>query len=223
MTSLEPASYVEATSNADWRLAMQEEMGMIEKNETWSLVDILEYQKVIGVKWVYRTKLNPDGSLNKLKARLVVKGYFQQFGTDFTDTFAPVARHDTIRLLVALAAKLGWKIYHLDVKSVFLNGLLEENVYVEQSEGFQVAGSEGKVYKLHKALYGLKQAPRAWYSRIDSYLLQQGFNRSESEATLYVKRVESEVELIVSLYVDDLLITSGDLNSLNQFEYGKGI
>ena len=96
----------------------------------------LENEKNIGVKWVYRTKLNPNGSINKLKARLVVKGYFQQQGIDFSNTFAPVARHDTIRLLIALVAKMGWKIYHLDVKSAFLNGFLVENIYVEQPEGF---------------------------------------------------------------------------------------
>nr|KYP38212.1 Retrovirus-related Pol polyprotein from transposon TNT 1-94 [Cajanus cajan] len=113
-------------------------------------------QKVIGLKWVYRTKLNYDGSVNKLKARLVIKGYHQQQGVDFLDTFAPVARYDTIKMLVALATKLGWKIYHFDVKSAFLNGLLEEDIYVDQPKGFQVKGSENKVYKLHKGLYGLK-------------------------------------------------------------------
>ena len=137
---------------------------------------------------------------------MVIKGYSQEYGVDFSNTFAPVARHDTIRLLVALAAKMGWKIHHLDVKSAFLNGVLEEDTYVEQLEGFQVSGCEDKVYKLRKALYGLKQAPRAWYSRIDAYLLQQGFKRSESEATLYVLKVQEEVQLIVSLYVDDLLV-----------------
>lgn len=164
IATLEPASY-----------AMQEEMNMIKKNNTWHFVDRPNNQKVIGVKWVYRTKLNPDGSVNKLKARLVVRGYFQQHGVDFSDTFAPVARHETIRLLAALAAKLGWKIYHFDVKSAFLNGFLEEDIYVDQPKGFQVSRSEDKIYKLHKALYGLKQAPSAQYSRIDSYLLQKGF------------------------------------------------
>ncbi|CAJ2645183.1 unnamed protein product [Trifolium pratense] len=137
---------------------------------------------------------------------------------DYWYTFAPVARHDTIRLLVALTAKLGWKIYHFDVKSAFLNGLLDEDIYVDQPEGFKVAGSENKVYKLHKALYGLKQAPRAWYSRIDGHLLQSGFKRSENEATLYVKWSKNEVKLIVSLYVDDLLVIGNESNSLSQFK-----
>nr|KYP54959.1 Retrovirus-related Pol polyprotein from transposon TNT 1-94 [Cajanus cajan] len=187
-------------------------------NKTWQLVDRPSNKKVIGVKWVYRTKLNLDGSINKLKVRLVVKGYFQQYGVDFFDTFTPVARHDTIRLLIFLAAKLGWKFFHFDVKSAFLNGLLDEDIYVDQPEGFQVPGSEDKVYKPHKALYGLKQTPRAWYSRIDGYLLQKEFKKSENEATLYVKKSNNEVQLIVSLYVDDLLVIGNESNSLNQFK-----
>lgn len=116
--------------------------------------------------------------------RLVEKGYFQQHGVGFSDTIAPVVRHDTIRVLVALTTKLGWKNYHFDVKSAFFNGFLDEDIYVDQLEDFKVAGSENKVYKLHKALYGLRQAPREWYSKIDGYLMQRGFKRSENEATL---------------------------------------
>ena len=129
---------------------------MIEKNETWSLVDRPNHKKVIGLKWVYRVKLNADGSMNKLKARIVVKGYKQQYGIDFSETFTPVAKLDIIRLLLTLAAQKGWKIYQLDVKSVFLNGILEEEIYVEQPEGFEKLACEDKVYLLKKALYGLK-------------------------------------------------------------------
>ncbi|RVW71674.1 Retrovirus-related Pol polyprotein from transposon TNT 1-94 [Vitis vinifera] len=187
----EPTCYDEAAKENGWRVAMEEELKMIKKNGTWELVDRPKNQKIIGVKWVFRIKYNSDGSANKLKARLVVKGYSQD--------------------------KDGWKIHHLDVKSAFLNGVLEEDIYVEQPEGFQVSGCEDKVYKLHKALYGLKRAPRAWYSRIDAYLLQQGFKRSESEATLYVLKVQEEVQLIVSLYVDDLLVTGCNSKILKQF------
>ncbi|PKI36228.1 hypothetical protein CRG98_043380, partial [Punica granatum] len=123
-----------------WIEAMKEEMMMIEKNGTWQLTDRPPDRKVIGVKWVYRTKLNPDGSVNKLKARLVVKGYAQVWGIDYSETFAPVARLDTIRLLLAIAAQKSWKIFQLDVKSAFLNGVLEEEIYVEQPEGFAVKG-----------------------------------------------------------------------------------
>jgi len=215
---LEPANYEDAVKSKDWKVAMEEEIKMIKKNETWQLVNRPNNNNVLGVKWVYRTKLNPDGSVNKLKARLVVKGYAQQFSIDYSETFAPVARHDTIRLLIAFAAKMGWKIFHLDVKSAFLNGVLEEEIFVEQPEGFRVAGQEDKVYKLKKALYGLKQAPRAWYSRIDAYLLNRGFIRSESEATLYIKCLQQEFHIVVSLYVDDLFVTGDNLNVVKQFK-----
>ncbi|GKV41799.1 hypothetical protein SLEP1_g49291 [Rubroshorea leprosula] len=159
----EPSSYEAAAKQDVWLQAMQEEIAMIEKNKTWYLTKKPQDKNVIGVKWVYRTKLNPNGSVHKYKARLVVKGYAQEPGVDYGETFALVARHDTIKLLVALAANLGWKLYHMDVKSAFLNGILEEEIYVEQPQGFDVAGKEDYVYRLGKALYGLKQAPRAWW------------------------------------------------------------
>ncbi|KAG8483480.1 hypothetical protein CXB51_023157 [Gossypium anomalum] len=201
-----------------WKRAMSDEIAMIEKNQTWELVPRPDKRKVIGVKWVYRAKQNADGSLNKLKARLVVKGFSQKYGLDYMETFAPVARLDTIRLLVALAAQMEWKIHQLDVKSAFLNGYLEEEIYVEQPEGFKVPHKEDMVYRLKKALYGLKQAPRAWYSRIDSYLVGLGFERSLSEPTLYVKKENSKTQLIVFVYVDDLLVTGGDQAMLADFK-----
>jgi hypothetical protein len=135
---------------------MEEELSMIQKNNTWTLVDRPEGRKVIGVKWIYRTKLNADNSINKHKVRLVVKGYAQIFGVDYSDTFAPVARLDTIRLLLAISTQKGWKVFQLDVKSAFLNGVLQEEIYVEQPDGFVIQGAEDKVYLSQKALYGLK-------------------------------------------------------------------
>jgi hypothetical protein len=146
---------------------MVEEIEMIEKNNTWELVDRPKDREVIGVKWVYKTKLNSDGSIQKYKARLLAKGFKQKLGIDYYETYAPVARLETIRTIIALAAQKKWKLYQLDVKSAFLNGYLEEEIYVEQLEGFLVEGGENKVFKLKKALYGLKQVPRAWYSQIN--------------------------------------------------------
>ncbi|OMO51785.1 Integrase, catalytic core [Corchorus capsularis] len=158
---LEPNSFTKASKSQKWVAAMEEEMRMIEKNHTWELVQRPQEKNVIGVKWIFKTKLNPDGGVNRHKARLVVKGYAQSYGIDYTETFAPVARLDTIRLLLAMAAQNQWRIHQMDVKSAFLNGNLQEEIYVEQPEGFLVKGSEEKVYLLKKALYGLKQAPRA--------------------------------------------------------------
>ena len=135
-----------------------------------------------------------------------MKGYSQVFGVDFSKTFAPVAHLDTIRMLLALAAQKGWKTYQLDLKSAFLNGYLQEEIYVEQSKRFQVKGQEEKVYLLKKALYGLKQAPRAWYNKINEYFQSLGFIKSQSEATLYVKGTNAN-SIIVFVYVDDLLVT----------------
>ena len=190
---------------------------MIEKNKTWELIDRPQNRKVIGVKWVYRTKLNVDGSINKHKARLVVKGYAQVFGVDYSNTFAPVARLDTIRLLLAIAAQMNWRGYQLDVKSEFLNGILQEDIYVEQPEGFEKKGEEAKVFLLKKALHGLKQAPKAWYNKIDEHLLSLGFKKNLSEATLYIKRQNNDV-LIVSLYVDDLLLTGNNALLVEDFK-----
>jgi hypothetical protein len=137
---------------------------------------------------------------------------------DYGDTFASIARHDTIRLLLTLAGQKEWKVYHLDVKFAFLNGILLEEIYVQQPKGFEVAGHEHKVYKLYKALYDLKQAPRAWYSRIDTHLIQLGFNRSENETTLYLKQNEDGLQLVISLYVDDMLVTKSNVKLLAEFK-----
>jgi transposase InsO family protein len=218
LAMLEPENYDVASKQEVWVKAMQDEIKMIEKNNTWELVDCPHGKDIIGVKWVYKTKLNPDGSIQKHKARLVAKGYSQQPGVDYNETFAPVARLDTIRALIALAAQKRWSIYQLDVKSAFLNGVLEEEIYVEQPQGFVVKGNEGKVLRLRKALYGLKQAPRAWYSRIDQYFMDRGFRRSKSEPTLYIKTQGQHDTLIVSLYVDDLIFTGNNMKMIAGFK-----
>ncbi|RHN42089.1 putative RNA-directed DNA polymerase [Medicago truncatula] len=196
---------------------MDVEMKSIEKNRTWQLVDLPKGKDAIGLKWVYKTKYNEDGSVQKYKARLVVKGYSQQPGVDFNETFAPVVRMETIRTVLALAAQLELQVFQLDVKSTFLNGELEEEVYVKQPQGFEVEGKEGKVYKLHKALYGLKQAPRAWNSKIDAYFLQNGFVKSPSEPSLYVKRSGANF-LMVCLYVDDLIYAGTNHDMVQSFK-----
>ena len=167
---------------------------------------------------MHKTKLNLDGTVQKNKARLVAKGYSQQPGVDFNETFSPVARLDTIRTLISLAAQKGWNLFQLDVKSAFLNGVLEEEVYVDQPQGFEVKNEEDKVYRLKKALYGLKQSPRAWYSEIDTYFSQRGFKKSLSEATVYVKAENGIDILIVAIYVDDVVFTGNNKNMMEDFK-----
>lgn len=164
-----PVSFEEAISDEIWRKAMKEELASIEKNKTWDLVDLPANKTRISVKWVYKVKLNPDGSISKHKARLVVRGFMQRAGLDYSEVFAPVARLETVRLIIALASWKNWELWQLDLKSAFLNGSLEEEVYITQPPGFEIKGSENKVLKLRKALYGLKQAPRAWNKRIDAF------------------------------------------------------
>ena len=165
----DPIFFEDAKTEDKWCKSMEEELLAIQKNQTWDFVNLPEGKKAIGLKWVFRTKYHADGSIQKHKARLVAKGYSQQQGIDFDETFSPVARFETVRTFLALAANLNWPMYQFDVKSAFLNGDLEEEVYVSQPEGFVVNGKEDKVYMLKKALDGLKQAPQAWYFKIDSY------------------------------------------------------
>ena len=157
----ERINFEEATQDKKWRLAMNEEMKAIQKNGTWELTTLPKKKQVIGVKWIYKIKKNERGEMEKYKAHLVAKGFSQQHGVDYDEVFALVARLETIQLIIAFAAQKRWRIFQMDVKSAFLNGHLEEDVYVEQPEGYIVKGQENKVLKLKKALYGLKQVPRA--------------------------------------------------------------
>ena len=142
---------------------MQSEYGSIMNNNTWDLVDRPPKRKVIDTKWVYKTKYKSDHTLDKHKVWFMAKGFAQVHGFDYQDTLTPTARLTTIRSVLALAAQESWLVFHMDVKSTFLNGDLKEEVYVEQPQGFVIPGLEGKVCKLKKALYGLKQDPRTWY------------------------------------------------------------
>ena len=157
--SSQPTCFDEAAKQKKWVDAMNNEIEAIERNNTWDLVDLPAGKNVIGVKWVYKTKLNEKGEIDKHKARLVARGFSQQPGIDYGETFAPVSRLDTVRFVLVIAAQNKWPIYQMDVKSAFLNGVLNEEVYVCQPLGFEVKGQEHRVYKLKKALYGLKQAP----------------------------------------------------------------
>ena len=156
--------------------------------------------------------------LTSTKQKLVAKGYHQRQGVDFEEVFTPVARWDTIRAaILALAAQGSWKVLQLDVKSVFLNCELNEDVYIDQPEGFEARETTGKIYKVNKALYGLKQGPRAWYNKIEGYFMREGFEKCYCEHTLIVKKEQGDI-LIVSLYVDDLIYTGNSDSLLEDFK-----
>jgi len=154
---------------------MIEELNSINKNNTWELTELPASKKAIDVKWIFKLKLKSNGKVAKHKARLVAWGFMQKAGMDYFEVFAPVARLETVGLIVVIACGRNWPMYHLDVKYAFLNGPLDEVVFATHPLGFKVKGKEDMVYRLHKAHYGLKQAPRAWNKRIDSFLVQQDF------------------------------------------------
>lgn len=174
-------------------------------------------QKAIGLKWVYKLKRDSKGEVVKYKARLVAKGYVQRQGVDFEEVFAPVAKIEIVRLLIALATQRKWQVHHMDVKTGFLNGELQEEVYVSQPEGYTVKQQEHKVYQLTKTLYGLRQAPRAWNQKLDRSLKGLGFVKCPQEYVVYTRTEESGV-LIVRVYVDDLIVIGSQATVIKKFK-----
>lgn len=213
----EPTHHNDALKHEHWKKAMEEELKSIKENDTWEMVTPPTGVRAIGLKWVFKLKKDVEGNVIRHKARLVAKGYVQRHGIDFDEVFAPVARLETVRLLMALAANEGWRVHHMDVKSAFLNGELEEEVYVAQPPGFIETGKEGKVLKLRKALYGLRQAPRAWNLKLDQTLLSLGFIRSPVEHAVYMKN-SGNARLLVGVYVDDLIITGSSAEEVAMFK-----
>ena len=160
LMACDPVSFDEATKEDVWIKAMDEEIDSIERNNTWDLVYLPEGKNSIGVKWFYKTKMNAKGDIEKYKARLVAQGFSQQPGIDYNETFSPIERIDTVRMVLAIAAQNRWIMHQMDVKSTFLNGYLDEEVYVGQPLGYEIDKHRDKVYKLRKDLYSLKKASR---------------------------------------------------------------
>ncbi|GKA98210.1 retrovirus-related pol polyprotein from transposon TNT 1-94 [Tanacetum coccineum] len=177
LTSVEPKNYKEALKESCWIKAMQEEFNEFERLEVWELVPRPDRVMIITLKWIFKVKLDELGGVLKNKARLVARGYHQEEGIDFEESFAPVARLEAIRIFIAYAAHKNMTVYQMDVKTAFLNGILCEEVYVSQLDGFVDQDIPNHVYKLKKALYGLKQASRAWYDLLSSFLLSQKFSK----------------------------------------------
>jgi transposase InsO family protein len=213
----EPVSMKEALHSSEsqlWMQAAQAEYDSIIAAGTWTLVPLPTGRTPIGCKWAFKIKHKADGSIERYKARLCAKGYSQKEGIDYTETFAPVAKFASIRALLALAAHYDLEVHQMDVKTAFLNGDLEEDIYMVQPEGFVKTGQENMVCKLNKSLYGLKQASRAWYQKMDEALLKLHFSRLQADPCIYLLR-KSAVILYIALYVDDLLLLCNHLDELN--------
>ncbi|KAK8940855.1 hypothetical protein KSP39_PZI009825 [Platanthera zijinensis] len=202
----EPASFNEATGVKEWEDAMREEMDALKKNETWDLVPKVDGITPVTCKWVFKLKKKADGSIERFKARLVARGFSQQYGEDYEETFSPVAKMTSVRMVIALAACQGWRMWQLDVKNAFLYGEIDKDIFMDQPPGFVSEVHPDYVCKLRKALYGLKQAPRAWYGKIAEYLQFCGYLASNSDSSLFIKK-KGELSVLVLLYVDDMIIT----------------
>ncbi|GKC93685.1 putative ribonuclease H-like domain-containing protein [Tanacetum coccineum] len=188
-----------------------------EPKKVWNLVDLPKGKRAIGTKWVYRNKKDERGIVVRNKARLVAQGYTQEEGFDYDEVFAPVARIEAIRLFLAYASFMGFIVYQMDVKSAFLYGTIEEEVYVCQPPGFEDPQFPDKVYKVEKALYGLHQAPRAWYETLSTYLLENRFRRGTIDKTLFIKKDKGNI-LLVQVYVDDIIFGSTKNSLCAEFE-----
>ena len=190
----------------EWIQAMQEELHQFKLNNVWGLVKQPDphKQNFICTKWIYRNKKEKDGQVVRNKAQLVAQGYTQVEGIDFDETFAPVARIEAIRILLAYANHHNMILYQMDVKSAFLNGKLEEEVYVAQPPGFEDPKHPDKVFRLKKALYGLKQAPRAWYEALKEFIMKKGFKPNSLDPTLFTKSYDNEL-FMCQIFVEDLI------------------
>ncbi|KAK9873685.1 hypothetical protein WA026_023685 [Henosepilachna vigintioctopunctata] len=211
--SEDPVTVDEALSKWDreqWKAAMEEEYNSFVRNNAWEIAELPKGASVVDSKWVFKKKINSDGSV-RYRARLVARGFSQKSGIDFNETFSPVVRHSSLRLLIAMSVQLNLKIIHLDVMTAFLNGELNETIFMKQPEGFQVSKDINKFCKLNKAIYGLKQASRAWNMKVNKVLTDIGYERSKIEHCIYVKSKDNLLT-IIALYVDDFFVFTNDVS-----------
>ena len=219
-TGEDPESYEEAIASADrdeWLAAMDSEMESITSVGTFELVRAPRDRKPIGCKWVYRIKRTASGEISRYKARLVAQGFAQKPGVDFTETFAPVAKTDSIRLLLAFAAANNFEIHQVDVKSAFLNGKLEETIYMRQPKGFTAKGKEDWVWQLNQTLYGLRQSGRVWYKKLRDALLELGFKPSAADPCVFIRSHDGNLSIVFT-HVDDLGIICNSVSVIVQLK-----
>nr|GEV61105.1 putative ribonuclease H-like domain-containing protein [Tanacetum cinerariifolium] len=217
LSQLEHSSVAKALANPDWVAAMQEEMQQFYNQQVWKLVPLPVGKIVIETKWILKNKTDAKGIVVKNKARLVVQGHRQEEGIDYDEIFAPVARIEAIRLFLAFASYMGFMVYQMDVKSAFLYGEIEEEVYVTQPKGFEDPHNPKHVYRVVKALYGLHQAPRAWYARLSTFLIKHHYRRGTIDKTLFFKK-DSRHIILVQVCVDDIIFGSTNKAWCDEFE-----
>ena len=196
----EPQNLDEALENRNWKEAMDAKYMALMKNKTWHLVPPQKGRNIIDCKWVYKIKRKSDGSLDRYKARLLAKGFKQRYGIDYEDTFSPVIKSTTIRVILSIAISRGWSLRQHDVQNAFLHGVLEEEVYMRQSPGYEDPSVPNYLCKLDKALYGLKIAPRAWYSRLSAKLQALGFKSSKADTSLFFYS-KGDVTIFLFIYL----------------------
>jgi len=198
---------------------MNEELESLYNNRTWKLAKPPKGQKVIGCKWVFKKK---DGSprvdATRYKACLVAKGFSQREGIDFNEVFSPVVKHSSIRVLLTIVALFDLELEQLDVKTTFLHGDLEEQIYMKQPKGFIVEGKEDHACLLKKSLYDIKQSPRQWYKRFDSFTIGHNYSRSNYDSCVYHKKLQDGTFVYLLLYVDDMLIASKSISEINKLK-----
>lgn len=216
----EPKTVSEALNGPEsneWKLAMQREIDSIDSNNVWTLTKSSNGKAPITTKWIFKRKIGSDGNVSSYKARLVAQGFSQRPGVDYEETFAPVIRFESVRTIIALSAKHNMKIHQMDVSSAFLNGNIEEELYLTQPEGFIQSGKENFLCKLNKAIYGLKQAPKCWNSCIDSFLKELKFEQSSNDSCIYTKTIDNK-HCILGIYVDDVIIASESIDYINDIK-----
>lgn len=214
-TDVEPHTHNQSLQIHHWRQFMSSEIDAQLANHTWDLVPYSEHMNIVDTTWIFWIKQLPDGSLDKYKSRLVASGFNQQQGVDFEETYSPIIKSSTIRLILKIAVSKDWCLRQLDVNNAFLQETLNEDVYVRQPLGFIDANQPNHVCKLRKALYGLKHAPRAWYLELKGYLVHAGFKNSMSDTSLFILQ-QPCLLIYILVYVDDIVITGNNSSMVEQ-------
>ena len=194
---------------------MKEELDALTKNHTWDLVTLPSRRSVVGCKWIYKIKTRSDGSIERYKDRLIAKGFTQEYEINYEEIFTLVARISFVRTLLAVTAASKWDLFQMDVKNVFFNGDLSEEVYMQPHPGLSVESN--KVWRLRHTLYGLKQAPRAWFAKFSSTIFRLGYIANPYDSALFLRRTDKGTILLL-LYVDDMIITGDDLNGIQELK-----